>query len=238
MNKTSILIVEDDKAVRNLMTTTMKANGYLFHTAETGEAAILQAVSVKPDVMILDLGLPDIDGVEIIKKVRTWTNNPIIVVSARSEDKDKIDALDAGADDYLTKPFSVDELLARIRVAVRKMHYDNSAAAKDSAVFCNGELKIDYAAGCVFLGDTEIHLTPIEYKLLCLLAKNVGKVLTHNYMLHEVWTNVTEGDTPSLRVFMATLRKKIEKNPSEPVYIQTHIGVGYRMIRIQDDNEN
>ncbi|HEX3018220.1 MAG TPA: response regulator transcription factor [Caproicibacter sp.] len=237
MNKTSILIVEDDKAVRNLMTTTMKANGYAYHTAETGESAILQAASAKPDVMVLDLGLPDIDGVDIIKKVRTWTNNPIIVVSARSEDKDKIDALDAGADDYLTKPFSIDELLARIRVAVRKMNYDNSAASKNSAVFENGGLKIDYAAGCVFVDGAEIHLTPIEYKLICLLARNVGKVLTHNYILHEIWGNASESDTPSLRVFMATLRKKIEKDPSNPIYIQTHIGIGYRMIRIQDDSE-
>lgn len=237
MNKTSILIVEDDKAVRNLMTTTMKANGYAYHTAETGESAILQAVSAKPDVMILDLGLPDIDGVDIIRKVRTWTNNPIIVVSARSEDRDKIDALDAGADDYLTKPFSIDELLARIRVAIRKMHYDNSVASKNSAVFQNGGLKIDYAAGCVFVDEAEIHLTPIEYKLICLLAKNVGKVLTHNYILHEIWGSASESETPSLRVFMATLRKKIEKDPSDPVYIQTHIGIGYRMIRIQDDSE-
>ncbi|MCY1713007.1 response regulator [Caproiciproducens galactitolivorans] len=236
MNKTSILIVEDDKAVRNLMTTTMQANGYAYHTAETGESAILQAVSAKPDVILLDLGLPDIDGVEIIKKVRSWTNNPIIVVSARSEDRDKIDALDAGADDYLTKPFSVDELLARIRVAIRKMRYDNSDAAKDLSVFNNGGLKIDYAAGCVFVDGTEIHLTPIEYKLLCLLAKNVGKVLTHNFIMREIWVNASQCDTPSLRVFMATLRKKIEKNPSEPVYIQTHIGVGYRMIRIQNES--
>lgn len=238
MNKISILIIEDDKAVRNLMTTTMKANGYAFHTAETGESAILQIASAKPDVMILDLGLPDMDGVDIIKKVRSWTENPIIVVSARSEDKDKIDALDAGADDYLTKPFSIDELLARIRVAVRKMNYDNSAESKNSAVFENGGLKIDYAAGCVFVDGAEIHLTPMEYKLLCLLAKNVGRVLTHNYILHEVWTNITEYDTPSLRVFMATLRKKIEKNTSQPVYIQTHVGVGYRMIRIQEEKED
>jgi len=238
LNKTSILIIEDDKAVRNLMTTTMKANGYAFHTAETGESAILQIASAKPDVMILDLGLPDMDGVDIIKKVRSWTENPIIVVSARSEDKDKIDALDAGADDYLTKPFSIDELLARIRVAVRKMNYDNSAESRNSAVFENGGLKIDYAAGCVFVDGVEIHLTPMEYKLLCLLAKNVGRVLTHNYILHEVWTNITEYDTPSLRVFMATLRKKIEKNTSQPVYIQTHVGVGYRMIRIQEEKED
>lgn len=230
MNKTTVLIVEDDKAVRNLMTTTMKACGYNFHTAETGEAAILQAVSAKPDIMVLDLGLPDMDGVEIIKKVRTWTTNPIIVVSARSEDKDKIDALDAGADDYLTKPFSVDELLARIRVAIRKMNYDNSAESSEP-VFVNGGLKIDYGSGCAFVDDKEIHLTPIEYKLLCLLAKNVGKVLTHNFILRAVWPNALENDTPSLRVFMATLRKKIEVIPSEPIYIQTHIGVGYRMIR-------
>ena len=238
MNKTSILIIEDDKAVRNLMTTTMKANDYVFHTAETGESAILQVASAKPDVMILDLGLPDIDGVDIIRKVRSWTNSPIIVVSARSEDKDKIDALDAGADDYLTKPFSIDELLARIRVAIRKMNYDNSTESKNSAVFENGGLKIDYAAGCVFMDGTEVHLTPMEYKLLCLLAKNVGRVLTHNYMLHEVWVNVSEYDTPSLRVFMATLRKKIEKNTSQPVYIQTHVGVGYRMIRIKEEDES
>lgn len=234
MNKPMILIVEDDKAVRNLMMTTMKANDYNFHTAETGEAAIMQAASIRPDIIILDLGLPDLDGVEIIQKVRTWTNNPIIVVSARSEDKDKIEALDAGADDYLTKPFSVEELLARIRVAIRKMNYDNSGESA-SSVFENGELQIDYGAGCVFVDGVEVHLTPMEYKLLCLLAKNVGKVLTHNYMLREVWTNALESDTPSLRVFMATLRKKIEKNPSQPIYIQTHIGVGYRMIRLTKD---
>ncbi len=233
MNKVSILIIEDDRAVRNLMTTTMQANGYSFHTAETGESAILQAVSARPDVMILDLGLPDMDGLEIIKRVRTWTNNPIIVVSARSEDKDKIDALDAGADDYLTKPFSVDELLARIRVAVRKMNYDNSAASKNPAVFENGGLKIDYSAASVFVDGSEVHLTPMEYRLLCLLAKNVGKVLTHHYILREIWGNASESDTPSLRVFMATLRKKIEKDTANPVYIQTHIGIGYRMNRVQ-----
>lgn len=232
MNRPSILIVEDDKAVRNLMITTMKANNYNYHTAETGEAAIMEAASIRPDIMVLDLGLPDMDGVDIIKRVRTWTNNPIIVVSARSEDRDKIDALDAGADDYLTKPFSVDELLARIRVAIRKMNYDNSSESSQP-VFTNGGLKIDYSAGCVYVDGAQVHLTPMEYKLLCLLARNVGKVLTHNYILREVWTNALESDTPSLRVFMATLRKKIEENPSEPRYIQTHIGVGYRMIRLQ-----
>ncbi|WP_054332084.1 response regulator [Merdimmobilis hominis] len=235
--KSMILVVEDDKAVRNLITTTLETQGYAFVTAEKGSDAISAAVSYRPDVMILDLGLPDIDGVEIIKKVRSWSNNPIIVVSARSEDRDKIDALDAGADDYLTKPFSVEELLARIRVALRKMNYDNSPV-KNSPVFVNGSLKIDYSAGCVYVDGREIHLTPIEYKLLCLLARNVGKVLTHNYILREVWVNALESDTPSLRVFMATLRKKIEKNPSRPEYIQTHVGVGYRMIRLQTEEES
>ena len=184
--------------------------------------------------MILDLGLPDMDGVEIIKKVRTWSNMPIIVVSARSEDRDKIDALDAGADDYLMKPFSVEELLARLRVSLRRVRYDREKLLKDASQFVNGNLKIDYAAGCVWLNEEEIHLTPIEYKLLCLLAKNVGKVLTHNFILHELWGNYAN-DIPALRVFMATLRKKVEKIPAQPKYIQTHIGVGYRMLRVGDE---
>lgn len=238
MNKSKILIVEDDKAVRNLMTTTMDTQGYQYHTAATGTAAILDAVSSQPDLVLLDLGLPDMDGVDIIKKLRSWSNMPIIVVSARSEDKDKIDALDAGADDYLTKPFSVDELLARLRVALRRRQYDNQPGGENSSVFTNGDLKVDYAAGCVYREGEEIHLTPIEHKLLCLLTRNVGKVLTHNFILKEVWGNAFSSDTPSLRVFMATLRKKIEKIPARPQYIQTHVGVGYRMLRISDGNES
>lgn len=235
MNKPNILVVEDDKAIRNLIITTLETQNYRYYIAENGELAITQAITSKPDVIILDLGLPDMEGVDIIKKIRTWSNVPIIVVSARSEDKDKIEALDSGADDYLTKPFSVDELLARLRVTLRRINYNNDMADKNNSLFINGELKIDYAARCVFINDKEIHLTPIEYKLLCLLAKNVGKVLTHNYILKEIWGNVLPNDTPSLRVFMATLRKKIEEKPSEPKYIQTHIGVGYRMIRINDN---
>lgn len=232
-NKTTVLVVEDDKAVRNLITTTLgTSQKYMYFTAENGESAIMQAASKNPDIIILDLGLPDLDGMEVIRKIRSWSNKPIIIVSARSEDKDKIDALDAGADDYLTKPFSVEELLARIRVAVRKMNYDNREE-KNEAVYINGGLKINYPAAAVFVDDTEIHLTPIEYKLLCLLAKNTGKVLTHNYILKEVWA--VDGDTSPVRVFMATLRKKIEHDPSHPDYIQTHIGIGYRMVRIQDD---
>jgi two-component system, OmpR family, KDP operon response regulator KdpE len=236
-DKILVLIVEDDKAVRNLITTTLNASrSYTLLTASTGESAIMLAASKNPDIIILDLGLPDMDGMDVIKKVRTWSNRPIIVVSARSEDKDKIDALDAGADDYLTKPFSVEELLARIRVAVRKMNYDNRLN-KDEAYFENGALKIDYSAALVSVEGQEIHLTPIEYKLVCLLAKNVGKVLTHNYILSHVWPNPAEADSSLVRVFMATLRKKIEKDPSSPIFIQTHIGIGYRMNRIQEENK-
>ncbi len=232
MNKPLILVVEDDSAVRNLITTTLDTQSYRFLTAETGEQAVLAAVSHNPDIVLLDLGLPDIDGVEIIRKIRTWSNLPIIVISARSEDTDKIDALDAGADDYLTKPFSVEELLARLRVTQRRLNAMLNESAAQSAVFENGALKIDYAAGCAYLEGAELHLTPIEYKLLCLLAKNVGKVLTHTYITKEVWGSSWENDVASLRVFMATLRKKLEQTPDAPQYIQTHIGVGYRMPKL------
>ncbi|HWR18716.1 MAG TPA: response regulator transcription factor [Clostridia bacterium] len=237
MNKPLILVVEDDTAIRKLITTTLETQGYQYHTAGTGEGSILEAVSKQPDIMILDLGLPDMDGVDIIKKVRAWSNMPIIVVSARSEDRDKIEALDAGADDYLTKPFSVDELLARLRVSLRRVRYDSEKLIKDANIFTNGNLKIDYAAGITWMAGEEIHLTPIEYKLLCLLAKNVGKVLTHNYILHEIWGNFS-GDIPALRVFMVTLRRKIEKDSSQLKYIQTHIGVGYRMLRVGEDGKS
>ena len=206
---------------------------YKYLTAGTGQQAVMAAASQNPDIMLLDLGLPDMDGVEIIKKVRGWSNMPIIVISARSEDRDKIDALDAGADDYLTKPFSVDELLARLRVTIRRLSYIQSVKQEDDAVFVNGDLRIDYAAGCAYLSGKELHLTPIEYKLLCLLAKNVGKVLTHTFITREVWGSAWENDVASLRVFMATLRKKLETDPSQPRYIQTHVGVGYRMMRIE-----
>lgn len=234
MNKPLILVVEDDHAVQNLITTTLETQEYKFHTAETGNQAILETVSHHPDIILLDLGMPDMDGMDIIKKIRSWSNIPIIVISARSEDRDKIDALDAGADDYLTKPFSVEELLARLRVTLRRIFYQQDLQSQQQAVFTNGDLQIDYASGCAYLHGQELHLTPIEYKLLCLLAKNVGKVLTHNYILKEVWVNALQSDVPSLRVFMATLRKKIEADPSKPQYIQTHIGVGYRMLRLED----
>ena len=236
MNKPQILVIEDDAAVSSLIATTLETQNYQYHTAKTGAAGILDAVSYRPDVMLLDLGLPDMDGMDIIKKVRTWSSLPIIVVSARSDDRDKVAALDAGADDYLTKPFSVEELLARLRVALRRVRFESERENTQTSVYKNGELTIDYAAGCVYLNDKEVHLTPIEYRLLCLLAKNTGKVLTHNYILKEIWGSTLASDTPSLRVFMATLRKKIEPVPGEARFIQTHIGVGYRMLRIADDS--
>ena len=231
MNKPFILVVEDDAPVRNLITTTLKAHDYKFITAQNGNNAIMEASSHNPDIVLLDLGLPDIDGVEVIERIRTWSEMPIIVISARSEDKDKIDALDAGADDYLTKPFSVEELLARLRVTQRRLAAKRNEGT--SSVFINGALRIDYAAGCAYLGEEELHLTPIEYKILCLLAANVGKVLTHTFITQKIWGSAWENNVASLRVFMATLRKKIEATPDTPQYIQTHIGVGYRMLRAE-----
>ena len=217
MNNYNIFIIEDDKAIRNLITTTLEVQGYKYQTASNGSSAIMGVLSSKPDIIILDLGLPDMDGIDIIRKIRSWSDVPIIVVSARSEDKDKIDALDSGADDYLTKPFSTDELLARLRVTLRRLRNQNSTPQSISdTTFINGDLKIDYLSRQVYIEDKEIHLTPNEYKLLCLLAKNVGRVLTHNYILKEVWDSTLSCDTQSLRVFMATLRKKIEKDKSNP----------------------
>ena len=235
MNKPLILVVEDDKSVNNLITTILKTHGYRYLTAMNGATAVIEASSHNPEIVLLDLGLPDTSGVEVIKRIRSWSNMPIIVISARTEDKDKIEALDAGADDYLTKPFSVEELLARLRVSLRRVRYDSEKVDEAASIYQNGGLKIDYAAGCTYQNGKEIHLTPIEYKLLCLLAQNTGKVLTHNYILNKIWSSALPSDTPSLRVFMATLRKKIEPDPSHPRYIQTHIGVGYRMIRQPDE---
>ncbi len=231
MSKFQILVVEDDAPVRNLITATLRAHDYRFITASNGEGAVAEAASHNPDIVLLDLGLPDIDGVEVIRRIRSWSNIPIIVISARSEDSDKIDALDAGADDYLTKPFSVDELLARLRVTQRRLALMQNMG-NDQAIYQNGSLKIDYAAGCAWLAGEELRMTPMEYKLLCLLARNTGRVLTHKYILQNVWGSSLENDIGSLRVFMAMLRKKLESAPGAPRYIQTHIGIGYRMLKI------
>ena len=232
MNKTLILVVEDDRPVQNLMVTTLKAHNYRYLTAMNGETAILEASSHNPDIILLDLGLPDMDGIEVIQKIRTWSNVPIIIISARSEDMDKVEALDAGADDYLTKPFSVEELLARLRVTERRLMMGQTEQAP-SSVFVNGKLRVDFSSGCAYFGEEELHTDTNRVRLLCLLSKNVGKVLTHTYLTQNIWGHSWENDVASLRVFMATLRKKIEKNADSVQYIQTHVGVGYRMIKVE-----
>ena len=172
------------------------------------------------------------DGVDVIRQIRSWSNVPIIVISARSDDADKIEALDAGADDYLTKPFSVEELLARLRVTIRRLALMNSDSGGERSVYANGKLTIDYSAGVACLDGEELKLTSMEYKLLCLLARNTGKVLTHTYITQNIWGRNWENDVASLRVFMTTLRKKIEPDPDSPKYIQTHVGIGYRMLKV------
>ncbi len=233
MNKPVILVVEDDAPVRNLMSTTLKTHEYKYLTAPSGRDALMLASSHNPDVVFLDLGLPDMDGIDVIRKIRSWSNMPIIVISARSEDEDKITALDAGADDYLTKPFSVEELLARLRVTIRRLAMMNSDSGTDNSVYTNGNLKIDFGARCAFLNGEELKLTPIEFKLLSLLAKNTGKVLTHTYITQNIWGRSWENDIASLRVFMVTLRKKLETTPDAPELIQTHVGIGYRMLKVE-----
>ncbi|HZF61674.1 MAG TPA: response regulator transcription factor [Desulfovibrio sp.] len=226
-----ILVVEDDKVIRALVTTTLESRGISFLTAATGREALAEASRANPDVILLDLGLPDMDGVDIIRAVRQWSMLPIIVLSARTEDDDKVAALDAGADDYLTKPFSVDELLARLRAALRRVRYERGHIGRSESSFENGDLRIDFAAGCVSVAGQQVHLAPMEYKLLCLLANNVGKVLTHKTILQAVWGNALPQSLPSLRVFMATLRKKLEAASPQCDCIRTHVGIGYRMSR-------
>lgn len=226
--KTNILVIEDDKMIQNLIATTLELNNYNFHPAMTAQQGLLKITSEIFDVIILDLGLPDMDGINVIRKIRSFSKIPIIVVSARIDNADKIVALDEGADDYITKPFNTEELLARIRVAVRRTNYGNEPSVQ-SNVFENGNLKIDYTSNCVYVDGQEVHLTAIEYKLLCLLAKNIGKVLTHNYIKQEIWLDDNGCDSQlSLRVFVTNLRKKL--NASE--YIKTHIGIGYRMLQV------
>ena len=230
MDKWKVMVVEDDAPVRHLITASLSAEDYTVIAAHTVAEAVNLATTRNPYMILLDLGLPDGDGVEVIKQIRVWTETPIIVISARDEDTDKIEALDAGADDYLTKPFSVAELLARLHATQRRLAY--LAAGNTDAVFRNGDLVIDYAAGRVYLAGQELKLTSIEYRLLCLLAQNVGKILPHKYITQKIWGIGWENNIASLRVFMATLRKKLETSQDSPTYIQTQIGVGYRMLKL------
>ncbi len=222
----TIMIVEDDKYIMSLITILLKDEGYKALTAVTGKEAISLFYANNPDIILLDLGLPDLDGIDIIKSIREKSNVPIIVVSAREEENEIIHALDCGADDYMTKPFFTGELLARIRVAQRKIN--NLMNPENLDVFMCDNLTVDYNKGLVFVDACEVHLTPMEYKLLKLLILNRGKVLTHNYIINKIWGYGETGDSKSLRVFMASLRRKIEKDTANPRFILTQVGIGYR----------
>lgn len=227
--KPLILIVEDEKPIRHFIKIALETQNYQCLEAQYGREALSLAASHHPDIMVLDLGLPDIDGLDVISQIREWSNIIIIVVSARGHEREKVEALDAGADDYLTKPFSVAELLARIRVGLRR----NSAIITnetESSHFELGDLKINFDKRKVELHGIDIHLTPTEYNLLTLLAKYHGKVLTHKFLINKIWGAAMNNDTQSLRVCMGNLRRKIEKDPAQPRYITTEVGVGYRML--------
>jgi two-component system KDP operon response regulator KdpE len=224
-----ILVIEDEPQMRRFLRVSLANSGYRVVEAETGEDGLSQAASRNPDLVLLDLGLPDQDGVAVTARLRDWAKTPIIVISARGREEDKVTALDQGADDYLTKPFGVGELLARIRVALRHVATVDAGTPE----FTLGELKLDLAKRQVFVKSEEVHLTPIEYKLLTLLAKNAGRVLTHRQLLREVWGPNSVDHTHYLRVYMGQLRHKLEENPSRPRYIVTEPGVGYRL-RVDD----
>lgn len=231
MENEIILVADSDTRIRNLINVTLTSHDYKCITANNGESAVLLTSSNNPDAVLLELNLPDMDGTEVIERIRTWSDVPIIVVSSRKEDYDKVMALDAGADDYVTKPFSIEELLARLRVMKRRRE-NISGTDETSSVFKNGNLKIDYASGCVYMNGDELHLTPIEYKILCMLAHNCGKVLTHTDITREIWGNGWSSTLVTLRTFMASLRKKLESGQKEK-YIRTHTGVGYRMLWVE-----
>ncbi|OPJ60350.1 response regulator [Clostridium chromiireducens] len=228
-NKLHILVVEDDRPIRNFITASLKVQGFNYIETDKGNEAIALSMSHNPDLIILDLGLPDIDGIEVVTKVREWSKVPIIIVSARENERQKIEALDKGADDYLTKPFGIGELLARIRVSLRhSMTVTNEKGSID--VFKVKDLAVDFNKRKVTINSEDKHLTPIEYKIMALLCKYSGKVLTHNFIINEIWGASIGNETQSLRVFMASLRRKIEKNPADPQYIYTEVGVGYRLV--------
>ncbi len=222
-----VLVIEDEAPIRRFLKLTLTEHNYTFQEALTGQEGIQKVAFEKPDLIILDLGLPDIEGLEVTKQIREWSAIPIIVLSARGNDKDKVDALDAGADDYLTKPFSVAELLARIRVALRNAARF-SPESKDS-LFTVGNIKVDLLKRQVFVDDKEVHLTPIEYRMLVAMVQNAGRVVTHNQLLRQIWGESYGDESHYVRVFMAQLRRKLESDSAHPRYLLTEPGVGYRL---------
>ena len=231
MKKRTILVVEDDGYIADVLKSLLEANDYRVLSATSGKGALQLAASHVPDVVLLDLGLPDIDGTHVLTSLREWYEGPVIIVSARNQEKEKVQALDMGADDYINKPFSASELLARIRAAVRHTRTPEGAAAvANSGVFTAGELTIDYDKHRVYIAGRDANLTQNEYKLVALLGLHAGKVLTYDYLIKELWGPSARSDNQILRVNMANIRRKIEKNPAQPAYIFTESGVGYRMV--------
>lgn len=222
-----VIIIEDEKHIRRFVRTALEAQGYSVFEAETGSQGLIEVATRKPDLLIIDLGLPDMDGVDVVRQVREWSSVPVIILSARTQESDKITALDEGADDYLTKPFSTGELLARIRVALRRSTVNSKDG--DSGIFSVADFKIDLIHRRAIVADKEIHLTPIEYRLLSVLVKHAGKVLTHRFLLKEIWGPSHVERAHYLRIYMGQLRHKLEKEPTRPRFLLTEVGIGYRL---------
>ena len=224
---TTLVVIEDDPQIRRFLRTGLSAEPFRIFEAETGKDGLIEAATRKPDLIVLDLGLPDIDGVDVVTRLREWYTRPIIILSARSNEQEKIKALDAGADDYLTKPFGIGELMARIRVALRRTSREDRSGETS---FSFGDVKIDLAARRVFRDGAEVHLTPNEYRLLTTLIRHAGKVCTHRQLLAEVWgpSHIEHGHY--LRIYMAQLRHKLEDDPTHPRFLRTEVGVGYRLL--------
>ena len=231
--KELILLIEDEPQMRRFLRITLQTQGYRLIESETGTDGLLQAAARNPDVVLLDLGLPDLDGLAVTERLREWTQTPIIIISAREQEQDKVKALDAGADDYLTKPFSAGELMARIRVALR--HAVRQRAGRSEPVFIVQNLRVDLAQRQVFLDDREVHLTPIEYKLLTVMIRHAGKVITHRQLLLEVWGPAYVEEVQYLRVYMTQLRHKLETDPARPKFFLNEPGVGYRLQYDQEE---
>jgi two-component system KDP operon response regulator KdpE len=225
--KPTVVVIEDDPPIRRFLRTGLSTHGFTVYEADSGRQGIIEAGIRKPDLIILDLGLPDVDGVEVIKTVREWSAMPIIILSARSAEQSKIEALDAGADDYLTKPFGLGELLARTRVALR--HWLRTPEQNPTGEFTTGNLRVDLINRWVHVGDQEVHLTPIQFRLLSMLVQNAGKVLTHHQILKDVWGPSHTESSHYLRIYMSQLRQKLEEDPTQPKYLLTESGVGYRL---------
>jgi two-component system KDP operon response regulator KdpE len=223
----TIVVIEDDPQMRRFLRTGLATQGFQVFEAESGQRGLIEAGTRKPDLVILDLGLPDMDGVEVVRDLREWTAIPVIILSARSSEEHKIEALDAGADDYLTKPFGIGELLARIRVALRRA--GRTGDGPGSEVYCNGRLKVDLQKRLVYIGGGEVHLTPIQYRLLSVLVKHAGRVMTQRQLLKEVWGPAYADNAHYLRIYMSQLRQKLEADATKPEFLLTESGVGYRL---------